>query len=107
MNSTMYACFEMTPEIEKFLFPSGKEAEYVVLDPVNIEVVLNSGEVHRPQEIRERVVRCRDCKHAVEHCDTELLDCLHFAQWDYYNDEPGHWMVKPDGFCAWGEERET
>ena len=54
---------------------------------------------------RERVVRCRDCKHAVEHCDTEKLDCTHFSPWDYYEDEPGHWPVEPDGFCAWGEEK--
>ena len=54
---------------------------------------------------RERIVRCRDCKHAVEHCDTEKLDCTHFSQWDYYEDEPGHWPVEPDGFCAWGEPR--
>ena len=55
---------------------------------------------------RERIVRCRDCKHAVEHCDTEKLDCTHFSQWDYYEDEPGHWPVEPDGFCAWGERRD-
>ena len=58
-----------------------------------------------PTEIRERVVRCRDCEHAVEHCDTDLLNCLHFEQWDYYYDQPGEWMVEPDGFCAWGEPR--
>ena len=57
-------------------------------------------------ERREEVVRCRDCKHAVEHCDTEKLDCKHFSQWDYYEDEPGHWPVEPDGFCAWGERRD-
>lgn len=33
----------------------------------------------------ERIVRCRDCKHAIEHCDTEELDCTHFSQWDYYD----------------------
>ena len=55
---------------------------------------------------KERIVRCRDCKHAVEHCDTEKLDCTHFSQWDYYEDEPGHWPVEPDGFCAWGERRD-
>ena len=55
---------------------------------------------------RERIVRCRDCKHAVEHCDTEKLDCTHFSQWDYYEDEPGHWPVEPDGFCAWASERD-
>ena len=52
---------------------------------------------------RERVTRCRDCAHAHEHGGE--LDCSHFAQWDYYSDEPGHWYVEPDGFCAWGEPR--
>lgn len=23
------------------------------------------------------------------------------------HNQPGGWMVEPDGFCAWGEERET
>ena len=60
-----------------------------------------SGTVER----RERVVRCRDCRHAIEGRDAGTLDCMHFARWDYYDDEPGHWPVEPDGFCAWGEER--
>lgn len=55
---------------------------------------------------RERVTRCKDCKHAVEICGTEKLNCVHFAQWDYYLDEPGEWLVEPDGFCAWGEPEE-
>lgn len=54
---------------------------------------------------RERIVRCRDCIHANPYND-EWLDCLHFSEWDYYADVPGHCPVKPDGFCAWGEERE-
>lgn len=57
-------------------------------------------------ERRERIVRCRDCEHATGCRDTEMLDCAHFAQWDYYGDEPGRWLVQPDGFCAWGEERQ-
>ena len=100
----MEARFTMTPEAKEFLYgPSGK-AEYVVYGPVNIEVELKSGEINRPQEIRERVTRCRDCAHAYEHGGE--LDCSHFMQWDYYSDEPGHWMVEPDGFCAWGSPRE-
>ena len=58
---------------------------------------------------REEVVRCRDCVHGDPFCDSSsyagMIDCLHFAQWDYYDDEPGVWPVKPDGFCAWGERR--
>lgn len=56
---------------------------------------------------RERVVRCRDCKHAYEADDAAKLECAHFLQWDYYNDQPGHWYVEPDGFCKWGKERES
>lgn len=58
----------------------------------------------------ERIVRCRDCKHGDPFCDSSsypgMIDCAYFAEWDYYNDEPGHCPVKPDGFCAWGKERE-
>lgn len=60
-------------------------------------------------ERRERVVRCRDCKHGDPFCDSSsyagMIDCMHFSQWDYYNDKPGIWPVEPDGFCAWGERR--
>lgn len=66
-----------------------------------------SGTVER----RERIVRCRDCKHGDAFCDSSshagMIDCMHFAQWDYCNDEPGHWYVEPDGFCKWGKERES
>ena len=65
-----------------------------------------SGTVER----RERVVRCRDCKHGDAFLDSSsyagMLDCTHFAQWDYYNDDFGIWPVEPDGFCAWGSERD-
>lgn len=57
------------------------------------------------EERRERIVRCRDCKHAEEYCDTDMLGCLHFEQWDYCEDQPRQWLVEPDGFCAWGEPR--
>lgn len=52
------------------------------------------------------VIECRNCKHAEELCATEKLNCMHFAQWDYYLDEPEQWLVEPDGFCAWGEPEE-
>lgn len=59
---------------------------------------------------RERVVRCRDCKHGDAFCDSSsyagMIDCTHFAQWDYDNDDFGIWPVEPDGFCAWGSERD-
>lgn len=52
-------------------------------------------------ERRERIVRCRDCKHAAELGHL----CLMFA----FNLGNGTIIppdVEPDGFCAWGRERE-
>lgn len=97
--------FVVAPESESLLCGERKtSSEYVVANPLNIEVELKSGEVHRPQEIRERVTRCRDCEHAFSRGDR--FDCMHFCQWDDYNDCPGEWIVEPDGFCAWGKPRE-
>ena len=71
------------------------------------DVPYDSDEYSGTIERRERVVRCRDCRHAVGGFDTDTLNCLHFEQWDYYDDQPGDWPVEPDGFCAWGEERDA
>lgn len=63
-------------------------------------------------ERREEIVRCMDCKNASKLEDEWLeskpgmLNCLRFAQWDYYDDEPGMWLVEPDGFCAWARRKE-
>lgn len=93
----MEANFMMTPEAKEFLCgPSGK-AEYVVCGPVNIEFELKSGEIERPQEMRERITRCRDCAHAhpCPLADSEELMCA-------LHDEM---FVNPDDFCSWGEPR--
>lgn len=103
-KGTMTATFEPTLEVRKLL--EGKPTEYVVVNPVEVEAKFEDGRVVRyPQDIRERVTRCRDCKHAYPRGGE--LDCSHFMQWDYYSDEPGHWPVEPDGFCAWGSPREV
>ena len=47
---------------------------------------------------RERVVRCRDCVHWRRPTDRERSRCAGAMAFV----EP-----TPDGFCAWGEERET
>ena len=68
-----------------------------------------------PCEVREPIVRCRDCANsfAFDEGSDEYsafpgkIDCMHFAQWDYYDDAPGHWPVEPDGFCAWGVRRQS
>ena len=56
-----------------------------------------SGTVER----RERIVRCRDCKYAEG--DTRCTR-FHEADQDGYGHYPAD--ICPDGFCAWGEERE-
>ena len=54
-------------------------------------------------ERRERIVRCRDCKHA-ECYESGLAGpfilCSHFES------EGCKAMVEPSGFCAWGQGRE-
>lgn len=81
-------------------------AEYVCeLTDDYPDVPFGSDDYSGTVERGERIVRCRDCRNAVEHCDTGLLDCLYFAQWHYYDDQSWQCPVEPDGFCAWGEER--
>lgn len=57
--------------------------------------------------LREEIVRCRDCKYCelltVVYLDKPLSVCT--AEWceGAEGDNP---LVKPDGFCAWGERQE-
>ena len=95
-KGTMTATFEPTLDVYKLL--GGKPTEYVVVNPVIVEAKFKGGEVRRyPQEIRERVVRCRDCAMY----DEDECECLR---------DPDHtgrgWPSRPSGFCAWGEPRE-
>ena len=53
-----------------------------------------SGTVER----RERVVRCRDCKHAITSYRGGLPRCAGPLVMEAT-------LVSPDGFCAWGERR--
>ena len=46
------------------------------------------------EERRERIVRCQDCRMSFE--ERGELWCRYM----------GGGPVEPDGFCAWGEERE-
>ena len=55
----------------------------------------------------EEIVRCKDCKHhelmTVSYLDKPLSVCIS-EQWiGAEGDNP---LVKPDGFCAWGERKE-
>lgn len=101
---------EVSPGLIDKLFGAVR-CEYVVENPVIIEGKIDTGEVVRyPSAIRERVVRCRDCKYAMEHrsksiLGTELvtLTCSGPIQGAYSEGAD----VEPDGFCAWGEPREV
>ena len=59
---------------------------------------------------RERIVRCRDCMHGDPFCECSSypgkIDCLHFAQWNHYDDEPGVCVMEPDDFCSYGVMRD-
>lgn len=94
--------------------------EYVVVEPSYGKTVVvrlakyddAEGEQYATDQLtHERPEnKCRDCKHGDAFCDSSsyagMIDCKHFAQWDYDNDDFGIWPVEPDGFCAWGKERD-
>lgn len=86
-------------------------AEYVCeLTDDYPDVPFSSDDYSGTVERRERVVRCRDCKYGDPFCDGSSypgkIDCLHFAQWDYYDDEPGVCVMEPDDFCSYGMMRD-
>ena len=45
------------------------------------------------------IVRCRDCVYFDKYENDEISVCYRFD-----NEQP---IVEPDGFCAWGERRES
>ena len=93
-KGTMTATFEQTLDVWKLL--EGKPTEYVVVNPVIVEAKFKDGEVRRyPQEIRERVVRCRDCTTSDPCANPDYLICHRMES-----------LVEPGGFCAWGRPRE-
>ena len=59
-----------------------------------------------PDEVVQPIVRCYVCKHCdmftVSYSDNPLFACLS-EQWiGAEGDNP---LVKPNGFCAWGERK--
>ena len=48
---------------------------------------------------RERIVRCRDCKNAITSYRDGLPRCAGPLVMEAT-------LVSPDGFCAWGKERD-
>ena len=56
--------------------------------------------------LKERIVRCRDCENATN----DGYGCTlfsHYEQGASYRWEDVPAEVEPDGFCAWGERRES
>lgn len=51
--------------------------------------------------IKERVVRCRDCKYYTDHEWVVATDVEHVCH--FWHGEPT--KVEPNGFCKWGERR--
>lgn len=72
-------------------------SEYIIEIPEEPAKVVRDGwnlRVEWQYKQREKIVRCRDCKHRaganVQAVDSDLCMWLNI-------------IVKPDGFCAWGE----
>ena len=63
------------------------------------ELLVNErGEISLP---RREIVRCMDCKRfAVDQSDHDYRSGWWCHRWNTD-------MVKPDGFCAWGERRDA
>ena len=58
-----------------------------------------------PEERRERVVRCRDCENYHDNTLSGRPICAKFLEAVGYS-HSGYARVSPNGFCAWGEERD-
>jgi hypothetical protein len=56
----------------------------------------DDGDVECAYEQRERIIRCRDCKH--------FEDVMGAFECEQSSGEPHH--AEPDGFCSWAEPRE-
>ena len=51
--------------------------------------------------VREEIVRCRDCKRfSLDNSDHDYRSGWWCHRWNTD-------MVKPDGYCAWGERRDA
>ena len=80
---------------------AGRAGEGRVMAEYVCEVVTERelcGDVHHYVR-KKRVVRCRECAFS----DYGGRRCNRFL--DEFDGEPA--LVMPDGFCAWGEEREA
>ena len=84
-------------------------SEYVVwLDDKRKDIVDTDAiyKVSRPAEIKEPVVRCRDCKNFTPKGTHKFNDG--FTNAEYCKYVRGFMLqITPNGFCAWGERRES
>ena len=93
-------------------------AEYVVNGAEPNETVLHSRtpngyEAWHWLPVRERIVRCRDCKHFTANEEFWIKPSqVPFPMIGATSDSCDFWAgtkckVEPDGFCAWGERKEV
>ena len=78
-------------------------SEYIVdgAEPNNTvlkSITKNGYEHEKWLPVRERIVRCRDCKHCTQR--DAIFPPIVCERWGYYN-----FKTEPDRFCAWGERR--
>lgn len=78
--------------MSEYIYERPDEPAKVVRDGWNVRIEWDFKQ-------REKIVRCRDCKHYVE--DPDPID----PGWPMMCEDSGRDMVDPDGFCAWGERR--
>lgn len=74
-------------------------AEYIYGTRVKTSEDGRVWEMTPQSERRERVVRCRDCEHAITSYRDGLPRCAGPLVMEAT-------LVSPEGFCAWGEPRE-
>lgn len=75
-------------------------AEYIVGSDGD-ESILDLGEFELRFQERERIVRCRDCKHYGSYNGSwcrRTYEPVPSGTYDYQT-------VEPDGFCKWGERK--
>ncbi len=91
-------------------------AEYVIdLSGVEVKTIKEAHGIETIEAlwglpVRERIVRCRDCRHSSVSFDETRTMCRYWSMNSYDDSESSHGytlypVVKPDGFCAWGERR--
>lgn len=64
-------------------------------------------------DVREKIVRCKDCKHLLKNGyvldeffnASEDTACNLFSSIDFDYGYESFWYVKPDDFCKWGEAK--